>query len=90
MIKVNWLGFQAGRTYSFSLFCSDDESMLSERSNIPSPISAASLAACMKVDSVFCTSFVPKLYVAATVNVVQLTVYNHMENVHNGKTGDAY
>ena len=71
----------------FMVFSSDDDesSMFSERSNIPSPISATSLAACMKVDSIFCSNLVPKLSLAATVNTMQLTVYNHMENMHGGE-----
>ena len=59
--------------------------MLTERSNIPSPISATSLAACMKVDSMFCSNLVPKLSIAASVNIMQFTVYNHMENMQNGE-----
>ena len=59
--------------------------MLTERSNIPSPISATSLAACMKVDSMFCSNLVPKLSLAASVNIMQFTVYNHMENMQNGE-----
>jgi hypothetical protein len=39
----------------------------------------------MKVDSIFCSNLVPKLSLAATVNTMQLTVYNHMENMHSGK-----
>ena len=68
------------------VFFSDDgtSSMVSEPLSSSSPISATSLAACMKVDSVFCPQFVPVLSVSGTVSVFQLTVFNHLENIHDG------
>ena len=88
-IAIAFLVYQSAMIFapkSEISICSDDEySVLSERSNIPSPISATSLAACMKVDSMFSSNLVPKLSIAATVNIIQFTVYNHMENIQNGK-----
>ena len=63
----------------FSFISSEeDEFNVSKRPTVPSPISATSLAACMKVDSLFCSNFVPTHSIAATLNSTQLTVYNHL------------
>ena len=49
------------------------------------PVSAASLAACVKVDSCYLPEKIPHLLFAASIGVLQITFSNHFDTNESGE-----